>query len=749
MFKNTVVTLRKRWPIKPFCIGGLLVFFVAICWCNAMNRYGTADFMAMNGTFQNYNPVRRLQAGQTPYADFIDYLGMGHLYIGYLITKLFGGSYSDSIVAFQFLSFFTFGVVFCVLGYVITRRLGLSLAITNVALILVLYGYQTGILYSKIWADAIAVGNSARFIRGLILPLVCILWFAGMKKGPKLLARTPKLTKHRNLVLAIVLGILGGAAFVWSNDYGISCWVCLVIMTMFALACRTKSFKTTLLYSFLHVVVSCITIYLVVQIFTWGHFSQWLSSTFGTGSYQRWYYNSAKSYYLYNIDFSFMRFVQVLFTGIYLIKLWRRCGSMSALIRFGIPAFANLVGFCAANEYKLLSGDRAAEVADAIIYATILFEAVNLVFVFCKSERVNKVLMLSTMVASVTATGLWLGYAVIGILPRMNTPETALSGTYLPALDGNVTERYEDLMAADAFLEGEKVFATYASAQEIMLDCYQPSGVDYIIHVLGDEAREEYLESFRNGDFRYTSTIKDTYSGYEDWVRHSNWFFYRELYQNWHRVFTNDYQVYWERNEQEGENTITLTDVDISVEVLDEGSTRITFQTDPSITGTADVWIDYAVTKGDNLLSNVVITSMLQLKDGKAESVGMPDWNLRPESQEYVPVDIRNGFGQLDLSSAPLGSSKLEVYEVRCERVFVVDNYVELISSEKNTDTCLFTVLPTEANRQLVETATSVCIGEKNYTIQRVFTDGEYMTLECAYDQQDIPLRGNYILLQK
>lgn len=33
-----------------------------------------------NGDFQNYNPVRRMLAGQVPYRDFTVYLGVGELY---------------------------------------------------------------------------------------------------------------------------------------------------------------------------------------------------------------------------------------------------------------------------------------------------------------------------------------------------------------------------------------------------------------------------------------------------------------------------------------------------------------------------------------------------------------------------------------------------------------------------------------------------------------------------------------------
>ena len=114
-----------------------------------------------------------------------------------------------------------------------------------------------------------------------------------------------------------------------------------------------------------------------------------------------------------------------------------------------------------------------------------------------------------------------------------------------------MTALYPDLEETSDFLDGEPFFATYASAQEVMEDTYQPSGTDYIIHVLGDKPREEYLRVFEEGDFRYAATMREEYTLWEFWVQRANWFFYRELYRNWHPVFANTYEMYWERNERD------------------------------------------------------------------------------------------------------------------------------------------------------------------------------------------------------
>lgn len=64
---------------------------LAICFIYSLRAGHYADFSPINGTFQNFNPCRRLLAGQIPYKDFTDYLGMGHLYAGSMFTAFLEG----------------------------------------------------------------------------------------------------------------------------------------------------------------------------------------------------------------------------------------------------------------------------------------------------------------------------------------------------------------------------------------------------------------------------------------------------------------------------------------------------------------------------------------------------------------------------------------------------------------------------------------------------------------------------------
>lgn len=48
---------------------------------------------------------------------------------------------------------------------------------------------------------------------------------------------------------------------------------------------------------------------------------------------------------------------------------------------------------------------------------------------------------------------------------------------------------------------------------------FQPSGIDYIIHVLGDQYRKKYLESFKATDPKYLTTIREDFTYWEYWAK--------------------------------------------------------------------------------------------------------------------------------------------------------------------------------------------------------------------------------------
>ena len=122
-------------------------------------------------------------------------------------------------------------------------------------------------------------------------------------------------------------------------------------------------------------------------------------------------------------------------------------------------------------------------------------------------------------------------------------------GVFVSQLGGYLTSYAPSLQKASEYLNDKPVFSTYASALETMTDQFQPTGMDYIIHVLGDKAREKYIKDFVDNKYEYAQTIKSQFTPYEFWIRNANWFFYRILYKNYNISFDTIYSYIWKRSE--------------------------------------------------------------------------------------------------------------------------------------------------------------------------------------------------------
>ncbi len=652
----------------------LMVLMILICALHARAQAQYVNFFPINGTFQNYNPVRRLLDGQIPFRDFQDYLGVGHLYLGSFITWLFGGSYRDSLFAFAFLSLFVLGMILAVAGRAVCKKKEYAIAIANILLILLLSGNRwMDVLagndaFKSALSYAVYGGNSARFLRGGILPVTVVLAVLALNSTPKLQLWQKLRTKSDSVRKCVLLGIIAGAAFVWSNDYGISCWLCLLVMSFWVLLSRERKLGNAALLVAVEAVCSVISVFILVMLVSLGHFGDWWKATFGTGSYQAWYYLSAKSYYLHDMDLSYLSLLQAGLCVFYLGKLFLAKGSRESIWRYGIPAYMNMCAFCAVNEYKPLSGGDSKEVALAVLFATVFFEVLELLSCVFRQEN-GGAAAAKKVQAGILAASMMIGLAWCGAggISAWLTRSDAKDGIYFEELEGNMTMMGEDLNNAEAFLSGEKVFSTYASALETITGQFQPSGTDYIIHVLGDDARQQYLESFREEAFTYVATIRKEMDGWEYWVERANWFFYRELYRNYHPVYYNYYELFWERNEPWENNSIT-EEVPIEIEKIDEATYKVIVRTDPSVSGIADLYLDYEVFKD----SGAVFQSMLFVEN-TGSALGGDDWAqanyLRQKSGEYVPVVVVDGYGELTLTSQPAEATHLCIREARCSEI--------------------------------------------------------------------------------
>lgn len=731
--KNSIINNKERYL---FVLQSVMIFLIIFIHSVSSSHY--INFIPINGTFQNYNPIRRLIiAGEVPYKDFVDYLGLGHLFSGSLFTWIFGSDYQASYTAFILLSILSLALLVFMLGNSILNNRNRALLVVNIVLLILLIqplfytnaiGGTNDIINALNYARG--PGNSARYIRGMIMPIFVLIYLGGNFGLQKYKNRIVYVNKHCEKINVLMIGVFSGISFVWSNDYGISCWLCSIIMVFIVTFIRKRKCIEAILAAMCCTIISIVTIFVIIQLVTKGNFTQWFAFTFGTGGYQAWYYNGDKAFYIYDVDFSFSMMVQAILCLFYLWKLYQNKAEEFAIKRYGIPAFANMVCFCAVNEYRLLSGGVMKEVALATLFMTILFEIVR--FFGCilsrYSEYIFKIVLTGTCVVGLG----WISSSVKEQVEFYVLQEDE-GGEYFEELGGRLTLLCEDLESAENFLGERKVFSTYASALEVITEQYQPSGTDYIIHVLGDQQRQDYMESFQNGNFDYVATIMDSYTSWEYWIQRANWFWYRELFKEWKPVYANSYELFWEKNSESTDNVI-VGDVEIEVTDNSDSEKIIEIKTDKGINGIADVYIDYEVVKEKGLRSKLVFQTMLQVKNAEniySENIEMESNYLKNMSTEYIPITIVDGYGKIIITSRPENNTWIKLNEIKCDVIYpVTHQYIKVNEVVERDEELMLCVDNSAKNIDVLETAKKIKVDDIEFIIEKIEIEEDELKIE-------------------
>lgn len=711
-------TERKRKILTAGCIVALALSLIALCVVNGVSAGVDADFYAINGDFQNYNVIRRLLQGQAPFKEFAAYLGCGHLYWGGLATLLFswnGLNLSTSKMAFQFLSMLSLSLTSLVIFSTVAkkRKWTVSLVLTNVLVLLLLGSNIPGLvlppdLLNSITA-ALTAGNSARFLRGMA-PALFVFALILLKK----VLKKAKISEESWLHDPILFGVPAGLFIFYSNDYGLASTVCGTIFFLSITVFSKKGIREKLTQTAAYFAIAVVSFLAFGMIITRGDVYAYISSVFGTGGMQAWYFNAGKSFFLYEIDVCFFTLLQGALALVYYCLFVKNLTVPQKRERYGVLLFMNMAAYAATNEYKLLSGGHLHEMAYSIFLLTISAELVRLVLVplFHRlSEKKHQILSAGAAVLALVLCGVWSG----GQIREYQLKIQDRSGyTYVENV-GYLSELGKSILATDEFMDPEdQVFSVYASALETYRGQFQPSGYDYIIHVLGDKAIESYMETFRDGNFDYVSTIREEYSTWEYWVQNENWYFYRELYAGYEPVYANDYEVFWQKREDQ---PVMSTDAQIRVEPVGD-QYKLTIEAPGIEYGFADVCLDYQLDKRPGLKSALNFSTMMLVQNTYAAGAleyGYPgDWYYMESAspERYIGVPIVNGKGELLLSGAPAETTVFSRLDARLEGIFStgsVDYGIVLATTETEKGLSL-EISNTARNRAITTGATQISL---------------------------------------
>lgn len=664
----------------------LLVLFAGLAAVRGLADSFTIDYDIMNGDFQNYNPVRHLLAGQAPYADFTVYLGAGELYGVAAVLLVIGNNFANSMFAAEFLTWFCFELLVlaaCRALFVTGRGARAAAAAVSAVCFLAVQGaaFPGASWLSGLLGYAASSGNSARMIRSGALSAAVLAIGALLAFWRRHPAQTGAGGLRRLLPPgpALAVPFAAGALFVWSNDMGAAMYISVALAYgLFLLRRYRTDIKTIALRVVQYVLVSGVGLGVSVTLVSWGHPFAWLRQTRGASAYQAWYYGSepeSKLYYLSQLELDWSFWVMLALAVLAAVWLFAAKRDEDAVRAGGL--FALTLGMALWNLlYCLLSSARNGPDGGARALLAVLVPAALLAGIGRLANRWQALAQRLPRLLPGALAGV-LGAAVFawGLAGQLQARQAGRGEGYtnVPALGGWLGDQAARLETEQTVLAGRRVWSTYASALEAMTGQLQPSGTDYIIHVLGDRQRVDYLQQFQAAaDFDLAQTPSYKVSSFERWSRNANWWFYRELYRYWQPVGTTyacgGMHIFWQKNGVDNNQNEPCT---VTLEQLAPNVVTVTVTTaDPAYKGVADVTLDYDFAAAGDFLLRGGVGSFLHVSADTekrlCEAAGREgtycDWFLPTDRSTYdIPVTIENGTGSVTLTALPGDAATLAV----------------------------------------------------------------------------------------
>lgn len=643
---------RGRWlfALLPW------LCFALCCLAVGFTLYKNYDFSAINGDYQNYNTVRRMWAGQVPFRDFTAYLGAGVSWLMWLVTLPFGNTLMDSKMAMRMLSF----AVCCLsVGAWVRWETGSRRAARWTLGLFAGFAALSGVLRVTPLLRELGIGelllqsSSMRQARVLI-PVLLGLTLTALCRLPEPRRKLPL----RPYAAPLALGCLAGFARVWSNDGGLSAVVAMLLGFFILRVRRDKRFWLELLAL---VVSYALFQFLWATLLTGGHYASWFQYNSLVGDCageQRWRfrYGSEKAYALVDI----LRVLAAQPLSVWALLLYATWRLLRAR---ALPGLRAQVG-----AYSL------ATLSYTLVFCQVLNQlGTATVFAHCQPL---------IDLGALTLAAVWLARGVAALL-RARGARPAWTGRFAAWMAGVLavgmsvtacaqvattyqTAQYTGMQYRRASgyatqLAGKTVFSTYASALEDWSGTFQPSGTDYIIHVMGDDMRAEYLRTFRELAPDVVCTQNPAKSDWEPWILRANWYFYRELLANYTPLASEDgYLFLWQR----ADATQATPVPESSVFECDGGT--LTVRTEPGEPRVMDVQLRYSVTARNGLSRLLYVGSQAEVRD--AWSNDRQEVSVFPlpggaERTALVPVYIdETGVGTLQVTLYPAGLTALTLH---------------------------------------------------------------------------------------
>lgn len=624
------------------------------------------DTYPANGTFQLYNPLRRIMQGEAPGKDFPFFHGVGVPWIHFPIYIIFGQNIFAAEVAKHLVSPIFFLISIFLFFYATFRNLNRTIIASALTILLA----------SVYVPDAILPGNSMVGLRSTFPILVAgaLLWKTSRAISVK------KFTIKANVLVAI---ILLGAAFICGTEQALGAIFAFGIIRIIV---RTKDIG--LLRS---IVPLCIELGLIVvsilaftTIATLGHpVSALQYALVSIPADQSWYFGAppnghltAEAFVYSLVSPSVNHIWHIVIAGfissiIFFKHRTLRPGMMLVMLFvsiYGLVVFlVGITGYFAPGS-QLIPLQKCAVLIVGFLLTLILFELI-------KTKKTHKVIfglnvvvyILITWVLSIGTVSTLNNISSFSIAHTIKSVPKAIQSDDYSVLSQQWKSRVDTLLPN--IEKGTSVWSTYTSVYDSILEKLNPSsgGEDYIIHALGDDRRANYLSQFIRDKPKYVISMNPSFFAYEEWLWTSTWGFYNHLLTHYKVVSLNDSHVLW--TYVEPRSSIETKDNTIAIE-------NKTAKLPPNPTNKFVVYqvtISYKATGGTSIAAlNKIPRYLIRLSDNKSMKYTI---SLPSEKTSWTfPVIVEPGNNGTVLSAYSDGilpSSDLSVFRYAYKEISI------------------------------------------------------------------------------
>jgi hypothetical protein len=515
---------------------------LAVAYETAMHFSG----VAIDGPFQLYDALRRIDAGFRPGVDFQFFHGLGIPYTHYWLYRLFGGGLRGSELARELLATALYPVEF-----VLAFR-----------------------AFTGSWRRALALAAAAMafsYVFRMVVMLFAVNGMLSLRSAPATLVPALVAIAATRRARIIWPGVGLGIALFMSTEQGLAVLAAFVLVSAVVIprADDRRAAALDLLFS-LGVAVAT----LVVALLLVGGFA----GLAGALRYnfrivpmdQYWYFGAPPNTFisswraavqmllLHSPTIGGAISLSIVATVIYLRRLWIR-GSSASPVDIGLALLATYALVSCSSELGIFTGAYVMPCWRCLV----IIGLVELGRWSQRSDaRVARRPILGVTRASAIVTFAFSAIALVTVAMVVSALGTALPHIVRDHLFGN--ERFsiagiwpetlrEDTTVVNRHRRADGtppvVWSTYAGWLEARSGIFHPS-FDYIIHALGPANRAAYVETFRTVRPGLVQTVRPTYTQYELWLENENWAFYDALLDGYRVSSMTPWSIFWEPRAQ-------------------------------------------------------------------------------------------------------------------------------------------------------------------------------------------------------